>query len=301
MSPTVQTFTCPRCRRGEFRSAQGPGGKAFCPWCGDAVAAATPTSEPAADAPPLEQFSLEELAARLSGQPTAPVTATSAAPAMTPAPAAPPPSSGLEARLAESERRRELAEAELQRELDKKQGIKMAVLAEIARLEASVEEANARVRRKDEEHAAALETMGDLKHAKQQEWEGEQMRLRDTLEKTEKARHDLEAALEDAKKTSAIVQSDFGASRVEISKLHATVAAAEADRAELRQKLGAADAIVKKTKDAAAQLRDAQQKLQESLAKTATLQSEVDQRDKRIKELQLLVKTLGERLNQRHP
>jgi chromosome segregation ATPase len=272
MSPEVQAFVCPRCKRGEFRSLPGPSGKAFCPWCGDAVEA----GPPAPAAPP----------------------APPSAPAAPPPPPPPSPTAALEARLAESERRRDLAETELKKELDKKLEIKKVVLNEMARMEASIADANARVRRKDEEHAAALESLNVLQHAKQQEWDGEQMRMRDSIDQAEKARRSLEAELVDLKKTAAIVQSDLGASRVEISKLRAEHAAAEADRADLRRKLGAAEAKLVAGKDAVARLKDVQQKLQDAEAKVAGLQGDLDKRDQRIKELQLLVKTLGERLNQ---
>src|SRR6185295_1406178 len=102
MPMEVQSFTCPRCRKGEFRSLPGPNGKAYCPWCGDAVAPGSTASTPAPG--PLPEFSLEELANRIAGQIAAP-----------PPPAAPAPSPDLEARLAESERRREAAETELRK------------------------------------------------------------------------------------------------------------------------------------------------------------------------------------------
>jgi hypothetical protein len=295
MSPEVQAFTCPRCRRGEFRSLPGPSGKAFCPWCGDAVEAASPP--PAAAAAPLpEVFSLEELARRIVDRnfesPAAP--AASPVPAAAPRPAPPSPTAALEARLAESERRRDLAETELQKELGKKQEIKKVVLNEMSRMEAAIADANARVRRKDEEHASALESLSVLLHAKQQEWDGEQVRMRDSIDQAEKARRTLEAELVELKKSAAIVQSDVGASRVEIAKLRAE----QADLADLRRKLAAADAKLQAGKEAVARLKDIQQKLQVAEAKAVGLQGELDKRDQRIKELQLLVKTLGERLNQ---
>jgi predicted nucleic acid-binding Zn-ribbon protein len=239
-------------------------------------------------APPPEVFSLEELARRISEK-----NLDSPAP---PAPPPPPPSptAALEVRLAESERRRELAETELQKELGKKQEIKKVVLNEMARMEASIADANARVRRKDEEHAAALESLSVLLHAKQQEWDGEQVRMRDSIDRAEKARQTLEAEMVELRKSSAIMQSDLGASRVEVSKLRA----GQAELADLRRKLAAADTKLQAGREALARLKDVQQKLQDAEAKALGLQGELDNRDHRIKELQLLVKTLGERLNQ---
>lgn len=285
-------FACPRCRRGEFRSLAGPGGKAFCPWCGDAVEATVPPPDPG---PPLEQFSLEELATRLSGQSGGPaVTVSSASP--TPA-APPPPQTGLEARLAESERRRSLVEAELKKELEKKQEIKKAVLSEMGRLEAALAEAQARVRRKDEEHAGALETINVLKQAKQQEWEGAEMRLRTTLDQTELARKELETALDALKNSSSGLQGDLDAARADAAKLRAELAAADAERGELRRKLAAAGLKVQEAREVLTRTKDLQHKLQEARTKAEGLQADLSQRDQRIQELQLLVKTLGDRLN----
>src|SRR5436190_17430482 len=277
-------FTCPRCRRGEFRSLPGPGGKAFCPWCGDAVAAKALGTD---TGPSLQQFSL-------SGQAPGPaVTLSSGTPS-----AAPPSQSGLEARLAESERRRELAEAELKKEVEKKQEIKKAVMAEVGRLEASLADANARVRRKDEEHASALESLNLLMGAKKQQWDGLEMRLRDTLDQTEKARKDLEAALEALKSSSAGLQGELDATRADAARLRADFVAADAERGELRRKLSSAGLRLQEAKDAALRSKDLQTKLQGDQARSSELQADLDQRDQRIKELQLLVKTLGDRLNQ---
>src|SRR5882672_1324770 len=108
MRTGVQSFACPRCRRGEFRSLPGPGGKAFCPWCGDTVAASSISGSVPADEAPSEAFSLVDIAEQIAGR--APKA---------PGPAA-PPSPDQEARLADSERRRELAETELRKEQEKR-------------------------------------------------------------------------------------------------------------------------------------------------------------------------------------
>jgi DNA repair exonuclease SbcCD ATPase subunit len=294
----VPTFTCPRCRRGEFRSLPGPSGKAFCPWCGNAV---EPRPAPPANqaAPPPVLLSLEELAEQISGH-TKRRPAPEPAPEAPVRPSAPPPVArpDLEARLAESERRREAAEADLRKELEKKQEIKKAVLIEMGRLESQIAEANARSRRKDEEHAAALESINLLQNAKKQEWDGGEMKLRDAIDRAEKARLDLEAELEKARKAAAAVQADLDAVRGDALIQRSDYAAADAERKDLRKKLAAADAKLQANKDAAARLKDLQRQLQEAQALGTGLQSDLGKRDQRIKDLQLLVKTLGERLNQ---
>lgn len=279
MSVNIQTFTCPRCRKGEFRALPGPNGMAFCPWCGDAVAPPTPASDPA----PLPEFSLEDLAQRVAGQ----IAGSSGAPA----------APDLEARLAESERRREAAESELRRELEKRQEIKKAVQSEIGRLEAEVAEVRDRMRRKDEDHAAALQSVNLLRDAKGEEWNGERTRLLNAAEQQEKAFRALEARLEERQKSESEIRAVLDASRKDVGKLHAEVAAAEAGREELRRKLGAADAKLLSLKDAPAQLEGLKQRLQEALARASGLQAELEKKEQRIRELQLLVKTLGERLN----
>lgn len=288
MPTEVQSFSCPRCRKGEFRSLPGPNGKAYCPWCGDAVAPGSPAPADGPDPAPLPEFSLEDLAKRIAGQITSPPPATPTAPA----------APDLEARLAESEQRREAAETELRKELEKKQEIKKLVLSEVARLEAELADARGRIRRKDEEHAAALQTLNLLKDSRQDEFNGDRMRFQNAVEEKEKTLRALEAKLDERQKSSVDLQGMMDASRAEVGKLHAQVAAVEAERAELRRKLGAADAKLESLKDAPAQLDGLKQKLQESQAKAAGLQAELQKKDQRVKELQLLVKTLGERLNE---
>src|SRR5688572_4232636 len=121
MTLTVQTFVCPRCKRGEFRSLPGVDGKAFCPWCGDAVTAS--------DAPP-------------------PAPAPEPAP---PAAAAPPDPlvPVLREEIAEQTRRRERAESDLRQELERKKDIKQAVMEEMGRLAAQLGEAHDLLSRKE--------------------------------------------------------------------------------------------------------------------------------------------------------
>ena len=169
MTGGVQLFSCPRCRRGEFRSLPGQDGKAFCPWCGDAVS--TVGSAPSSLPFSTEPTSLVELAERMAA-------------------AAPDPGSeaGLRARLEDSERRREQAETELRREQDKKQEIKKAVQQELGRLEAELTETKARLRKKDEDHASALDDLARLKDAREKDWAAEWKGIQNSLETSERAR-----------------------------------------------------------------------------------------------------------------
>ncbi len=204
MPTGVQVFSCPKCKRGEFRSLPGPDGKAFCPWCGGRVSAeglaalAVPnagwTSEPTSLAEIAERLAIPSPASTPAPPPAPPVSA----PVPAAAPAAPSPD--LQARLADAEYRREKAEAELKREQDKKQEIKQAVLLEMARLEAQLAEAKERIHRKDEEHAASLEVLAKLKEAREAEWAAERKALQDTLAEKERTRLAVEAGAEPHRK-----------------------------------------------------------------------------------------------------
>jgi len=298
VSTEVQMYSCPRCQRGQFRAFPALNGKAFCPWCGDAVAPVAAPDASAADDPPLPELSLEELANRMSGGPAAPATITSAPTTVStrPLPAA-PAAPDLQARLAESERRREAAEAELRKELDKKAEIKKAVVAEVGRLEAELAEARDRVRRKDEEHASALQTLNVLTDSNKDEFNGDRMRMQQTIDEKDKALKSLEAKLEERKASDAELRKMMDASRAEVGKLHAEVAATQAERADLRKKVADFDLKLASLKDAPAQLTDLKKKLNDARVKSAGFEADVQRKDLRLKELQLLVKTLGERLN----
>jgi len=272
MTGGVQLFSCPRCRRGEFRSLPGQDGKAFCPWCGDAVS--TVGSAPSSLPFSTEPTSLVELAERMAA-------------------AAPDPGSeaGLRARLEDSERRREQAETELRREQDKKQEIKKAVQQELGRLEAELTETKARLRKKDEDHASALDDLARLKDAREKDWAAEWKGIQNSLETSERARRDLESqlrevqpALDAARKDAEGLKSTLGTAQIEKSDLHAKLAAAEARLREQKDRLQKAGAGHAK-------------EVEELRAKTAHLESELGKRDQRIRELGMLVKTLGERLN----
>jgi chromosome segregation ATPase len=284
MTSGIRTFTCPRCRRGEFRSLPGPDGRAFCPWCGDAVG---------------------------DGRPSAP-----AAPAPSPEPAAEAPREAAPAvdvgRLAELERRCEQAEAELRRELEKKQEIKKAVTAEMTRLEAQLAEANVRLQRRDKEHFAALETLARMKESAEAKWAADLAALRQTLEEKETAARGLEARLEERRRTVDAIQevldgarSEAERHRSELEKLRRTGAA---EQEELRRRLAAAEARLLDLKDSETEFLDLKARLHaertgaekeagELRRQAAGLRTELEKRDQRVKELQLLVKTLGERLN----
>lgn len=288
MSSGVQSYSCPRCRRGEFRSLSGSDGKAFCPWCGDAVSelAAAPTPPPDTPAP-AEPASYAALAQRVATRPPDRVEVR--------------PDDGLE-RLAEAERRRELAETVLRRELEKKQEIRKAVADELGRLEAQLAETKLRVRRKDEEHSYSLEVMAGLKEARERDWAAQLAAARELLGVKEKAFLDLEMQLKGRHKTVDELQIVLDAVRIDADRLRSELgklsASSTAELGDLQKRLAAAEARLQSLKNADVQVRDLKGRLQETESKATGLQSELAQRDQRIKELQLLIKTLGERLNE---
>ena len=168
----------------------------------------------------------------------------------------------------------------------------------MSRLSAEHNDTKMRVRRKDDEHGSALEDLRRLKDAKEQEWAAANARLQQALDEKDQALRALQAKVEGRQKSDSDLQALLDASRTELAKLKADAAAAGAERTDLLRKLSSADAKLKPLKEAEAKLRDLQKLYQESHAKATGLQSELDKRDQRIKDLQLLVKTLGERLNQ---
>lgn len=277
MSLTVQVFTCPKCNRGEFRSLPGPDGKAFCPWCGDGVAGGIAPPTPA---------------------PPAPEPVASTAPALV-SETRVVDDGPLRERVAELTRRCEQAEGELQRELDKKQQIKQAVALEMKRLEAVAAESRTLLLRKEEEQRTAvaglarLETELQAERRKVEDLSGTRM----LVEGMEKTVHRLEAE-------NVELREGRDAATKEAEHLKSDLAKAEGERGELRKKLAAAEARVETLKDAAVELSDLKaerRRLEKERAefqvKAAALQSEVEKRDRRVAELQMLVKTLGERLN----
>ncbi len=313
MTYVVQTFSCPRCNRGEFRSLPGPDGKAFCPWCGDAVsggvAAAPPPPPPAPPRaavaapapvavpdPPLASSDLAQLLDRVAR--SAPEDVVRA----------------LRERIADMSRACEETSAELREEVDKKLEIKRAVLEEVGRLGSQLAEAKGQAQRKEAEARAA---QAELVRARE-ELEGErrkgveQASLRERLEERERAARSLEGQLEELRKSGREQQEARDAARRELEQLRAELgksrAASEAELGEQRRKLAALEARLGSVKLLEAELVDVKAKCQdyrrrlekeqkESQGKGAAQQAELEKRDQRIRDLQLLIKTLGERLN----
>ena len=296
LTSAVQTFTCPRCARGEFRSLPGPEGKAFCPWCGDAVTGGVTPPPAPVPAAPAASASLEELIARVAAN--APEDAVRA----------------LRERVTELNRVCEQAQSDLRNELAKKEGIKQAVMKEVERLGSRLDETKVLHQRKEHDHHEAMEEVGRLKEEleKERKKAAEAASTRGDLEETGKSLFLAESELKDRRKQSQELREGRDAARREAEQLRQELAkqksGSEAALAELRQKIGAAEARLATLKSAEAdlsQLKDRVLELrkqleaarQESKAKTAALQTDVEKKDQRIKELQMLIKTLGERLN----
>jgi len=292
MSVAVQVFSCPRCNRGGFRSLPGPDGKAHCPWCGDRVASGTdlplpPAPEPAATASPADRLGddASEIAVR-----------------------------ALRDRVAELERKCQLAEADLRRELDKKQEIKRAVLAEMGQLSSQLTESKALLKQKGDDLDAARAEMKRLKEdlaserkraddmlgdrRSLEEKEQTTWRLGVELEASRTAAHDLQVARDTA-------ASDAQKFRSELAKAKE---AAEAELSELKKRLNSAVVQGRSLKGAGDELKSLKAKFEEYRGssekeraelreKAKSLQPELDKKDQRIRELQALIKTLGERLN----
>lgn len=251
---TVQVFLCPRCKAGEFRSLPGPDGKAFCPWCGEAVEAAAAPEAPAA------------------------------------------PTSDAE-RIAELTRRCERAEAELAKELERKQGIKKVVGEELGKLESRLDETKVRLRKKEEEQGASFDEILRLKG----QLEAERIKVEEfakaasLLGEKERLIQSLRGELETLRKAEA-----------EARELRR-----EAQQAvELREKLAARDHLLSAMKGVETELaalkaktREERGKLEKERERASALEAELGKRDQRIRDLQALIRTLGERLNelaQRH-
>jgi len=263
MSAVVQVFSCPRCNRGGFRSLPGTDGKAHCPWCGDRVqaggAATDPTPTPVSSVPTLPDSTLRDRVAQL--------------------------------------------EAELHRELEKKQEIKRAVMVEMAQLTAKETEARSQLQKKEEEFLAyLLETKvlkdelaaerkrADILAAERGKF-GQQLNAVHTLETDLAAGRKALLDLQEARDAAA---RDTQKARADLSKLQSVSAT---ELAELRKKLNNAIARGNADKNSGEELKALKAQHQDLQAKATSLQSELEKRDLRIKDLQLLIKTLGERLN----
>jgi chromosome segregation ATPase len=297
MTLTIQAFTCPRCNRGEFRSLPGTDGKAYCPWCGDAVLGSVapgsdPLSAPEGAAAPVVTATLEELLERVARN--APEDAVRA----------------LRDRLADLNRKREQAESDLRQELDKKVLIKKAVMEEVGRLGSQMGETRVRLKQTEEEHQSATSEMFRVKAEleKEREKTAELSASRASLESELEERRKAVRELKDA---SDVARRDAEQMLAHLDKSRATSAA---ELADLRKKIAAYEARLATQKAVETELnglkpklRD-QQRLEKERAefqeKASTLQAAVGKKDERIRELQLLIKTLGERLNDlssRHP
>ncbi len=310
MTVLVQTFTCARCNRGEFRSLPGLDGKAFCPWCGDAVTGGVATPPPAlppapAPAPPpavsvpeapLVDAGIDQLLDRVGR--TAPEELLRA----------------LRARIAEMSRACEEAGAELRRELEKKQEIKRAVMEEVGRLGSQLGDTKTQLHKKDDERRSVLAELGRAKEELERERKqgAEAATLREGLAEKERTLGRLEAELEDRRSAGRDLLESRDAARREIEQLRAELAklkaASEAELAEQRKKVAGMESRLGTLKLCEAELADLRPKIQDSRRrlekergefqeKVSGLQAELDKRDQRIRDLQLLIKTLGERLN----
>lgn len=222
--------------------------------------------------------------------------------------------SALRDRLAESERKCGLAEAELRRELDKKQEIKRAVLAEMSQLASELAQTKALLQQRDEELLSALLEAKVLKD----DLSGERKRADDlareraSLEEKGKALRNLEAELQAGRTAVRELEEARGSAGREAQQARSDLAkakeAAAAEIGEARKKLAAAEARVLALKSSGDELRALKARHEEQrdrtekertelLEKSRHLQADLEKRDQRIRDLQLLVKTLGERLN----
>ena len=289
MSVAVQVFSCPRCNRGGFRSLPGPDGKAHCPWCGDRVAAGPdaplpPASETVTTASPVDRGGEEasEIAVR-----------------------------ALRDRVTELERKCQLAEAELRRELDKKQEIKRAVLAELGQLSSQLTESKALFKQKAEDlDAARLEAKRlsqDL--ASERKRADDMLGDRRSLEEKEKALWTLGVELEASRNAVRDLEGARDAAASDAQKARSELAkfkeAAEAELSELKKKLNTSEVRGRSLRGSGDELKALKARFEEYRARSekerADLQEktkpELDKKDQRIRDLQLLIKTLGERLN----
>ncbi|HVR84407.1 MAG TPA: hypothetical protein VMU54_08860 [Planctomycetota bacterium] len=220
----------------------------------------------------------------------------------------------LRDRLAEVERKCEQAESELRRELDKKQEIKRAVLAEMGQLGSQLAEAKAHLERRDEELLASLLETKVLKDdlGKERKRAGDLEGERARQEGKAEAVRNLEAELEGSRKAVRDLQEARDAAGRDAQQARSELAKAkEASAAELgeaRRKLAAGEARLQALKGSGEALKAltarheeyrgrAEKDRAELLEKTKTLQADLEKRDHRIRDLQLLIKTLGERLN----
>lgn len=273
---TVQLFSCPRCNRGEFRSLPGADGKAFCPWCGDAVnGGSTPPPEfaPPTPTPPPE---------------TLPPTAT------------PPPideTPVLRERVTTLTRRVEQTESELRQEQERRQGIKKVVLEEVGRLKTQLAESQAALQAKDSEFFEILAEQSRLK----EDLEKERKRAAE-LDSLQKSTSAVQAELEARRREVDVLQKERDAARQDAAQQRADLArirsAAEKELGELRRKLAESEGRMAGLGDAPAQLKELKTRLIDTQKRLDKERAEGEKKDQRIRDLQLLIQTLGVRLNE---
>ncbi|HEX7897924.1 MAG TPA: hypothetical protein VF950_09205, partial [Planctomycetota bacterium] len=215
MTFTIQMFNCPRCKRGDFRCLPGVDGKAYCPWCGDAITGGAavppspppppPTSAPAAPPPDLSlaTATLEQLLERVDRNGEVDVVRV------------------LRERVGELSRAREKAESDLRQELDKKDRIKKVVIQEVEKLGSEVGETKLRLRKKEEDHASATAELDKLKA----ELEAERKKVADLakarggLEVVEEITRNLEVKLEERRKSVRELEAARDAARRDAEQL----------------------------------------------------------------------------------
>jgi chromosome segregation ATPase len=220
----------------------------------------------------------------------------------------------LRDRLEEMERKCAHAESELRRELDKKQEIKRAVLVEMGQLGSQLAESRALLQKRDEELLAALLEAKDLREdlGKERKRAVDLAGERESLEEKEKAVRNLEAEIEATRKAGRDLQEGRDAASRDAQQARSELAKAKeasaAELGELRKKLAAGESRLQALKGSTGALKaltarheeyrsHAEKERAELQEKAKTLQADLGKRDQRIRELQLLIKTLGERLN----
>lgn len=278
----VHTFLCPRCDKGQFRTVPGSDGKAFCPWCGEAVSGGT--EEPV-----------------FPGAPPAP-----------PPPA--DPVTQLRTRLEETE-------GTLRRELGRKQEIKKAVQEEMERLEARFNETKALLEWKEQDHEAAVQEIARLKGSLEEERKraAELPKAREDLAEKETVVRTRDSELEALRKEVRDLKSAADLSRRDAAEINSHLDIARADAVELRKALAAVRAELDALKPSAVELPElrkalaageAERKhlkvreeefrraLEKERAEAAALRADVQKKEQRLRDLQLLIKTLGDRLNE---
>lgn len=187
-------------------------------------------------------------------------------------------------------------------------------MAELAQLSSQLTESKALAQRQAEELRLALSETARLK----EDWGKERKGAEDLagergiLKDQEKAARGLEAELESTRKSVRDLQEARDAAGRDAQQARSELAKAKESAAsglgELRKKLSASEASLQALKDSGNERRALKARTEEELGraekgraeqqeKAKTLQSELEKRDQRIRDLQLLVKTLGERLN----